>query len=147
MWNIVNEINDTNNFSKDSKEILSIDIDKPSITNYIEAEYQFYLDNSYLPNKDEFYFIIYTNLSNDIFINAWPGTIYNDKNKNNINQINEIICNNDNIKFTFLNAFGVEFDYNELSIKFEIKYVMKINQFYTRFKIYVWVLLIFNFVL
>ena len=42
----LNEINDTNNFSKDSKEILSIDIDKPSITNYIDAVYQFYLDNS-----------------------------------------------------------------------------------------------------
>ena len=74
-------------------------------------------------------------------------SINKDKNKNNINQINEIICNNDNIKFTFLNAFGFEFDYNELAIKFEIKYVMKINQIYTRFKIYVWVLLIFNFVL
>ena len=42
----LNEINDTNNFSKDSKEIFSIDIDKPSITNYIDAVYQFYLDNS-----------------------------------------------------------------------------------------------------
>ena len=97
------------------------------------------MDNSYLLNKDEFYFIILTNLSNDIFINAWPGSIYKDKNKNNTNtnQINEIISNNDNIKFNYLNAFGVEFDYNELAIKFEIKYVMKINQFYTRFKIYV----------
>ena len=41
----LNGINDTNNFSKDSKEIFSIDIDKPSITNYIDV-YQFYLDNS-----------------------------------------------------------------------------------------------------
>ena len=145
----VNEINDTNNFSKDSKEIFSIDIDKPSITNYIEAEYQFYLDNSYLPNKDEFYFIILTNLSNNAFINAWSWSIYKDKNKNknntNTNQINEIISNNDNIKFNYLNAFGVESDFNEFPIKFEIKYIKKINQFYTRFKIYVWVILIFNF--
>ena len=87
-------------------------------------------------NKDKFYFIILTNLSNDTFINAWSGSIYKDKNKNNTN-----------IKFTYLNAFGIESDFNEFSIKFEIKYVKKINQFYTRFKIYVWVILIFNFML
>ena len=50
IWNykflVVYEINDANNFSKDSKEIFSIDIDIPSITNYIDAVYQFYLDNS-----------------------------------------------------------------------------------------------------
>ena len=117
IWNykflVVYEINDANNFSKDSKEMLSIDIDIPSITNYIDPVYQFYLDNSYLLNKDKFYFIILTNLSNDTFINAWSGSIYKDK--NNINQINEIISNNDNIKFTFLNAFGVESDFNEFS--------------------------------
>ena len=53
------------------------------------------------------------------------GSIYKDKNKNNTNQINEIICNDDNIKFTYLNAFGVEFDFNEFLIKFEIKNVKK----------------------
>ena len=109
------EVNDANNFSKDSKEMLSIDIDIPSITNYIDPVYQFYLDNSYLLNKDKFYFIILTNLSNDTFINTWSGSIYKDKNKNNTNQVNEIISNNDNIKFTFLNAFGVESDFNEFS--------------------------------
>ena len=82
------------------------------------------MDNSYLLNKDKFYFIILTNLSNDTFINVWSGSIYEDKNKNNTN-----------IKFTYLIAFGVESDLNEFSIKFEIKYIMKINQFYTRFKI------------
>ena len=84
------------------------------------------MDNSYLLNKDEFYSIILTNLSNDIFINISSGSFYEDKNKNNTN-----------IKFTYLNAFGVESDFNEFSIKFEIKYFKKINQFYTRFKIYV----------
>ena len=73
------------------------------------------MDNSYLLNKDKFYFIILTNLSNDTFINTWSGSIYKDKNKNNNNQTNEIISNNDNIKFTFLNAFGVESDFNEFS--------------------------------
>ena len=87
-------------------------------------------------SKDKFFFIILTNLSNDIFINISSGSIFEDKNKNNTN-----------IKFTYLNAFGIESDFNEFSIKFEIKYVKKINQFYTRFKIYVWVILIFNFML
>ena len=87
-------------------------------------------------SKDKFFFIILTNLSNDTFINISSGSIYEDKNKNNTN-----------IKFTYLNAFGVESDFNEFSIKFEIKYVKKINQFSTRFKIYVWVILIFNFML
>ena len=117
IWNyvflVVYEKNDANNFSKDSKEIFSIDINIPSITNYIDPVYQFYLDNSYLLNKDKFYFIILTNLSNDTFINAWSGSIYKDKNNNNTN-----------IK---LNAFGIESDFNEFSIKFEIKYVKKIK--------------------
>ena len=60
IWNyiflVVYEIYDANNFSKDS-----IDIDIPLITKYIDAVYQFYLDNSYLVNKDKFYFIILTN--------------------------------------------------------------------------------------
>ena len=85
------------------------------------------MDNSYLLNKDKFYFIILANLSNDTFIIIWSGSIYKDKNKNNNNQINKIISNNDNIKFTFLNAFGAKSDFNEFSIKFEIKYIMKIN--------------------
>ena len=41
--------------------------------------------------------------------------------------INEIISNNNIIKFTFLNAFGIKSDFNKFSIKFEIKYVIKIN--------------------
>jgi hypothetical protein len=60
-WTWIYEINDANNFSKDSKEIFSIDIDISSITKYIDPVYQFYLDNSYLLNKDKFYFIILTN--------------------------------------------------------------------------------------
>ena len=109
------EVNDANNFNKDSKEMLSIDVDIPSITNYIDPVYQFYLSNSYLLNKDKFYFIILTNLSQDIYINTWSGSIYKDKNKVNTSQNNVIISNNDNIKFTFLNAFGIESDFNEFS--------------------------------
>lgn len=107
------EVNDANSFNKDKNEMFSIDVDIPSITNYIDPVYQFYLNNSYLLNKDKFYFIILTNLSNDVFINTWSGSIYKDKNKVNTNQANVIISNNDNIKFTFLNAFGIESDFNE----------------------------------
>ena len=109
------EVNDANNFNKDSKEMLSIDVEIPSITNYIDPVYQFYLNNSYLLNKDKFYFIILTNLSEDTFINTWSGSIYKDKNAVTTNPTNVIISNNENIKFTFLNAFGVESDFNEFS--------------------------------
>ena len=109
------EVNDANNFNKDSKEMLSIDVEIPSITNYIDPVYQFYLNNSYLLNKDKFYFIILTNLSDDTFINTWSGSIYKDKNAVTTNPTNVIISNNENIKFTFLNAFGVESDFNEFS--------------------------------
>ena len=109
------EVNDANNFNKDSKEMLSIDVDIPSITNYIDPVYQFYLNSSYLLNKDKFYFIILTNLSENTFINTWSGSIYKDKNAVTTNHTNVIISNNENIKFTFLNAFGVESDFNEFS--------------------------------
>ena len=109
------EVSDINNFNKDSKEMLSIDVDIPSITNYIDPVYQFYLDNSYLLNKDKFYFIILSNLSEDTFINTWSGSIYKDKNAVTTTPTNVIISNNENIKFTFLNAFGIESDFNEFS--------------------------------
>jgi len=109
------EVKDANNFNKDSKELFSVDVDIPSITNYIDPVYQFYLSNSYLLNKDKFYFIILTNLSENTFVNTWSGSIYKDKNAVTSNATNVIISNNENIKFTFLNAFGVESDFNEFS--------------------------------
>ena len=109
------EVKDANNFNKDSKELFSVDVDIPSITNYIDPVYQFYLSNSYLINKDKFYFIILTNLSENTFVNTWSGSIYKDKNAVTSNATNVIISNNENIKFTFLNAFGVESDFNEFS--------------------------------
>jgi hypothetical protein len=83
---------------------------------HIDPVYQFYLNHSYLLNKDKFYFIILTNLSDDIYINTWSGDIHKDKNSVVNNQTNVIISNNDNIKFTFLNQFGgVESDIDEFS--------------------------------
>ena len=109
------EVIDANSFNKDSKEMFSIDVDIPSITNIIDPVYQFYLNNSYLLNKDYFYFIILTNLSEDVYINTWSGSIYKDKNSVTTNTNNVIISNNENIKFTFLNSFGIESDFNEFS--------------------------------
>ena len=109
------EVDDANNFSNDLKEMLSIDVDIPTITNVVDPVYQFYLLKSYLISKDKFYFIILENLSEDVFINTWSGTIYKDKKNFNMNETNIVYANNDNIKFTFMNAFGVESDLNEFS--------------------------------
>ena len=104
------EVDDANNFSNDLKEMLSIDVDIPTITNVVDPVYQFYLLKSYLISKDKFYFIILENLSEDVFINTWSGTIYKDKKNFNMNETNIVYANNENIKFTFMNAFGVESD-------------------------------------
>ena len=107
------EVDDANNFNKDSKEMFSIDVDIPTITNIIDPVYQFYLNNSYLIRKDKFYFIILNNLSNDTYINTWCGIIYKEKKQEAIKETNIVQGNNENIKFTFMHAFGVESDLNE----------------------------------
>ena len=101
------EVDDANNFSNDLKEMLSIDVDIPTITNVVDPVYQFYLLKSYLISKDKFYFIILENLSEDVFINTWSGTIYKDKKNFNMNETNIVYANNENIKFIFMNAFVV----------------------------------------
>ena len=109
------EVNDTDNFSENSKEMFSIDIDIPSVTNYIDPVYQFYLDNSYLLNKDKAYYIILTNLSDEVYINTWSGSIYKDKIPITIEPDNVVISNNGNIKFIFSNTLKVESDINEFT--------------------------------
>lgn len=109
------ELTDVKNYNKDSKEMFSIDVDIPSITNCADPVYQFYLENSFLLDKDKFYFIILSNVSSQTFVTTWSGSIYRDKNATNTNQNNIIISNNNNVKFTFINAFGVESDFNEFS--------------------------------
>ena len=109
------EVNDTDNFSENSKEMFSIDIDIPSVTNYIDPVYQFYLDNSYLLNKDKAYYIILTNLSDEVYINTWSGSIYKDKIPITIEPENVVISNNGNIKFIFSNTLKVESDINEFT--------------------------------
>ena len=98
----VYEVDDANNFGKDSKEMVSIDVDIPTITNIIDPVFQFYLNNSFLIRKDKFYFINFTNLSEDAFINTWSGTIYKDKKQIGMNDTNIVQANNENIKFTFI---------------------------------------------
>ena len=94
------EVDDANNFSNDLKEMLSIDVDIPTITNIIDPVYQFYLNNSYLISKDKFYFIILTNLSEDAFINTWSGTIYRNKKMTSTHESNTD-CNRASILTTF----------------------------------------------
>ena len=108
------ELTDVKNFNKDSKEMLSIDIDIPSITNCADPVYQFYLENSVLLDKDKFYFIILSNVSSNVYITTWSGSVYRDRNVTD-SQTNIIMSNNNNVKFTFMNAFGVESDFNEFS--------------------------------
>ena len=92
------EVNEINDFNKASKEMLSINFDIPSITNYIDPVFQFYLNHSYLLNKDNFYFNILTNLSDDIYINTWSGSIHKDKNSVVTNQTNVITQTNGTIQ-------------------------------------------------
>ena len=46
------EVDDANNFNKDSKEMFSIDVDIPTITNIIDPVYQFYLNMVHLHIKE-----------------------------------------------------------------------------------------------
>ena len=53
------------------------------------------------------------NLSNDTYINTWCGIIYKEKKQEAIKETNIVQGNNEDIKFTFMHAFGVESDLNE----------------------------------
>jgi hypothetical protein len=107
------ELDNVQKFDNNSKEILSIDVDIPVITNIVDPVYQFYLKNSVTISKNKLYFIIIKNLSNMTFVNTWSGNVGKELD-DNINQ-HSIISNNSNVKFNFLSAFGVESDFNEFS--------------------------------
>ena len=108
------ELSDVKNFNKDSKEMLSIDVNIPSVTNCADPVYQFYLENSVLLDKDKFYFIILSNDSSNVYVTTWSGSVHRDKNATD-SQSNEIMSNSNNVKFTFTTASGVESDFNEFS--------------------------------
>ena len=107
------ELENVQKFDNNSKEIVSIDIDIPVITNIVDPVYQFYLKNSVTISKHKLYFIIIKNLSNMTFVNTWSGNVGLELD-DNVNQ-HSVICNNSNVKFNFLSAFGVESDFNEFS--------------------------------
>jgi hypothetical protein len=107
------ELDNIQNFSGDNKEMISINVDIPMITNIVDPVFQFYLPNSVTISKNKMYFIIIKNLSNLTFVNSWTGNVgkeYDEK----MNQ-SSVISNNSNVKFNFLNAFGVESDFNEFT--------------------------------
>ena len=47
------------------------------------------------------------------FVNTWSGNVGLELD-DHVNQ-HSVICNNSNVKFNFLSAFGVESDFNEFS--------------------------------
>ena len=107
------ELDNIQNFSGDNKEMISLNVDIPMITNIVDPVFQFYLPNSVTISKNKMYFIIIKNLSNLTFVNSWTGNVgkeYDEK----MNQ-SSVISNNSNVKFNFLNAFGVESDFNEFT--------------------------------
>ena len=107
------ELDNVQNFSGDNKEMISLNVDIPMITNIVDPVFQFYLPNSVTISKNKMYFIIIKNLSNLTFVNSWTGNVgkeYDEK----MNQ-SSVISNNSNVKFNFLNAFGVESDFNEFT--------------------------------
>ena len=107
------ELDNVQNFDSNSKEMISLDVDIPMITNIVDPVYQFYLPNSITVSKNKMYFIIIKNLSNLTFVNSWTGNIGKEID-DNIYQ-SSVISNNSNVKFNFLNAFGVESDFNEFT--------------------------------
>ena len=107
------ELDNVQNFSVDNKEMISLDVEIPMITNIVDPVYQFYLPNSITISKNKMYFIIIKNLSDLTFINSWTGNVGKESDEK-MNQ-SSVISNNSNVKFNFLNAFGVESDFNEFN--------------------------------
>ena len=107
------ELSNVQTFNPNMKPLTSIEVDLPVITNVVDPVYQFYLKNSVTISKEKLYYIILTNLSDLTFVNTWTGAVGKEI-EDHINQ-HSVICNNSSVKFNFLNAFGVESDFNEFS--------------------------------
>lgn len=108
------ELADGKIFDKNSKEMFSLDVEIPSITNYVDPVYQFYLENSIFLNKDKLYLVILNNLSDQIYVNTWTGSTTRDKTDIE-NQTSIVISNTSNIKFDFSKDVEIESDFNEFS--------------------------------
>jgi hypothetical protein len=108
------EMDSFHNIDLNKTPICSLEVEVPLIVNVIDPVCQFYLNNSVTISKDKVYYIIINNLSDHLYIDVWKGKVSKESDDMTENQ-HSIICNNSNVKFNFLNAFGVESDINEFS--------------------------------
>lgn len=107
------ELDSVQRFDPSLPSICSVEVEIPVITNIVDPVFQFYLKNSITISKNKLYYIIITNISNLTFVNTWIGAVGKEID-DHVNQ-HSVICNNSNIKFNFLSAFGIESDFNEFS--------------------------------
>ncbi len=105
------ELDNLEKYDVDLTPISSINIDLPVISNITDPVFQFYLDSAVSLNKDKFYIIIISNLSDNLYVDIWKGRVSDDS---ELTQ-NSVICNNSCVKFNFLNAYGLESDINEFT--------------------------------
>jgi hypothetical protein len=108
------ELDSVKNFDYNSSAICCVEIMVPIILNVIDPVYQFYLNNSVTINKDKVYYIFINNLCTNNYVDLWSGEVHTESKESNENQ-HSVICNNSLVKFNFLNAFGVESDFNEFT--------------------------------
>jgi hypothetical protein len=108
------EMDSVTKFDPNSNTICNLEIKIPIIQNVIDPVYQFYLKSAVTINKDKVYYIFMNNLSGNNYIDIWTGEVSKDKDDSSENQ-HSVLCNNSNVKFNFINAFGVESDFNEFT--------------------------------
>ena len=94
-----------------------IRIKVPIISNIIDPTFQFYLKNAVTINKDRYYVITISNVSDHPYIDIWTGEA-RDSTKEKTDEENDnnhsVTCNNSNVKFTFKTSIGLESDFNEI---------------------------------
>lgn len=108
------EMESVQNFDPSLPTICSTEVEIPVIFNVIDPVYQFYVKNAVTIHKDRVYYIFMNNLTQNNYIDIWSGETSKDKDDVMENQ-HSVICNNSNVKFNFINAIGVESDFNEFT--------------------------------
>lgn len=108
------ELDEIANFEFNRPTLFTYEIKIPVIINPIDPVFQFYLKNAFTLSKNKYYYLFIGNLSSSNYIDIWTGEVARDKDEMTENQ-SSIICNNTNVKFNFINASGIESDFNEFS--------------------------------
>ena len=108
------EMESVKQFDPNLPTLCSTEINVPVIFNVIDPVYQFYLKNAITVHKDRMYYIFMNNLSENTYVDMWSGEVSKDKDEMTENQ-HSVVCNNSSVKFNFLNAVGVESDFNEFT--------------------------------